>query len=156
MSPGSRLAIVLVAVVALVIGFAALRPADDDAPAPTPDVATAPAEPPASTGLTPLDQTTTLETTVPPEAEPPLIRVVGGKRVDGPEVLEFEAGDDVVFRVRSDVAEEIHVHGYDKYVDLEPGKAATVRIENAKLEGAFEVELHGAGAKIAELRVAPS
>jgi hypothetical protein len=60
----------------------------------------------------------------------------------------------VRFRVRSDVAEELHIHGYDRYVDVAPGRTATVSFP-ASIEGIFEVELHGAGVPLASLRVEP-
>jgi hypothetical protein len=80
--------------------------------------------------------------------------VAGGEPRDGVADLEFGAGEQVRFDVRSDVAEEIHVHGYDLYADLEPGKTTEVRFP-AELEGVFEVELHGSGAPLAELTVEP-
>lgn len=154
MSAGSRIAIVLVAVVALVVGFAALRPSGDE-PSPAPEVATAPADAPTTVTAAEEEAPPTTATT-PPEPEVPTIRTRGGKPLDGVRKLEFEAGDDIVFRVRSDIAEEIHVHGYDTYVDLAPGRTTTVRIEDAGLEGVFEVELHGSATPIAELAVKPS
>jgi heme/copper-type cytochrome/quinol oxidase subunit 2 len=68
--------------------------------------------------------------------------------------LRFDKGERVRFRVRSDVAEELHIHGYDRYVDVAPGRTATVSFP-ASIEGIFEVELHGAGVPLASLRVEP-
>jgi hypothetical protein len=56
--------------------------------------------------------------------------------------------------VRSDRAEEIHIHGYDRYVDVEPGKVERARFP-ARLEGVFEVEAHSDGTLLANLRVEP-
>lgn len=153
----------LAAVVALVVAFAALRPSDDD-PA-GPGVASTPApEPtlPATTEGTPSEPapTTPAEppatTEAPPEPAIPTITVVGGKPKGGVLELEAESGDDIVFRVKSDVKDHVHVHGYDKMFDVSPGKTVTVRIENAELEGKFEVELEDRGIEIAELTVSPS
>ena len=58
------------------------------------------------------------------------------------------------FRVRSETADELHVHGYEIRRDLAPGKIASVSFE-ARIEGVFEVELEGAGEQIAALRVDP-
>ena len=56
--------------------------------------------------------------------------------------------------VRSDVADEVHVHGYDLMADVAPGKP--VRIEfTANLTGRFEIELEDRGKQIAQLTVLP-
>jgi FtsP/CotA-like multicopper oxidase with cupredoxin domain len=68
--------------------------------------------------------------------------------------LEFTEGDTVRFRVRSDVPEEVHIHGYDIAKDLEPGKTTTVSFK-ATITGIFEIEYEHAGEQIAELRVEP-
>lgn len=68
--------------------------------------------------------------------------------------LRFTEGETVRFRARSAEAEEIHVHGYDRYVDLPAGETVTESFE-ASITGIFEVELHGSGEPIAELRVDP-
>ena len=39
--------------------------------------------------------------------------------------LRFEQGETVRFRVRADVADHVHVHGYDLMKDVEPGKTVT-------------------------------
>jgi hypothetical protein len=56
--------------------------------------------------------------------------------------------------VRSSVADEVHVHGYDLMKDVEPGKTVTFSFP-ADITGIFEVELEGAGKQIAQLRVDP-
>ena len=68
--------------------------------------------------------------------------------------LTFDQGDTVRFRVRSDTAEEVHIHGYDIKKDLEPGKTATVSFR-ASITGIFEIELEGSATQIAELKVEP-
>ena len=83
-----------------------------------------------------------------------MIVVKGGEPEGGVAELEFEKDSEVRFTVESDVAEEIHVHGYDVYADLEPDKPTEVAFL-AEIDGVFEVELHGTGAVIAELTVKP-
>jgi len=83
-----------------------------------------------------------------PKPKPPLLQA--GKVTK----LRFEEGETVRFRARSEQAEEIHVHGYDRYVDLPAGKTVTESFK-ASITGIFEVELHGSGEQIAELRVDP-
>jgi hypothetical protein len=83
-----------------------------------------------------------------PKPKPPLLQA--GKVTK----LRFEEGQTVRFRARSAQAEEIHVHGYDRYVDLPAGETVTESFK-ASITGIFEVELHGSGEQIAELRVDP-
>jgi hypothetical protein len=68
--------------------------------------------------------------------------------------LTYDQGDTVRFRVRSDKAEEVHIHGYDIKKDLEPGKTATVSFK-ASITGIFEIEFEGSATQIAELKVEP-
>lgn len=82
------------------------------------------------------------------------IVVRNGKPVGGVQQLEFDAGERVRFTVRSNEADEIHVHGYDVTERLPAGRAVPVSFP-AEIEGIFEVELHGSGMQIAELRVNP-
>jgi len=56
--------------------------------------------------------------------------------------------------VRSDQPGELHIHGYDKYLNLKADKPARTRFK-ANLEGIFEIENHDTTAQIAELRVNP-
>jgi hypothetical protein len=158
MTSRTRLTIIVVALVGLAAAFVSLRPSDDD-PAPATESAATSTAPAETSATTTGEETATPPPTTaaaPPKPKSPFIRTRGGKLVGKVRTLKFESGDDVVFRVLSDITEEIHVHGYDKYVDLKPGKTATVRIENAKLEGVFEVELHGTAEEIVRLEVSPS
>jgi hypothetical protein len=83
-----------------------------------------------------------------PKPEPPL--VTPGKITK----LRFQQGDTVRFRVRSDVSDEVHVHGYDLMKDVEPGRLITFSFP-ADITGIFEIELESAGEQIAQLRVDP-
>ncbi|MFY9488588.1 MAG: hypothetical protein WAP35_07845 [Solirubrobacterales bacterium] len=82
------------------------------------------------------------------EADGPLLRAGSVKEIS------VSNGETVRFRARSDSADELHIHGYDKYVKLPPGKTATYSFK-ANIEGVFEIELHGTGEIVAELRVTP-
>lgn len=84
----------------------------------------------------------------------PTIVVRDGEAVGGIEELEYDAGDEIRFEVSSDVAEEVHVHGYDLMEDVPAGGTASFDF-TAEIEGIFEVELEGLGEQIAELRVNP-
>ena len=112
-----------------------------------------------TTVTTPLPtETTTTETTetTPPPAEPTVVRIVveGGVPKGGIARRTVAKGDKVVLVVTSDVADEVHVHGYDISRDVPAGGTARITFV-AKLPGRFEVELEERGAQIADLTVEP-
>jgi hypothetical protein len=82
------------------------------------------------------------------------ITVRDGKPVGGVKKLSYKSGDRIRFVVTSDVADEVHVHGYDIAKDVEAGGSVRFSFP-AKLEGVFEVELESRKEQIAELRVSP-
>jgi len=77
-----------------------------------------------------------------------------GEPVGGIQELEYDAGDQIRFEVSSDVADEVHVHGYDLMQDVPAGGTVSFDFP-AEIEGIFEVELEGRKEQIAELRVNP-
>ena len=97
-----------------------------------------------------------------PSAQPspsPTAKVIeatyAGGQVSGVEQrIPVKLGEKLVLRFTSDVAEEIHVHGYDLYADLVPGTPAEITFV-ADIPGSFEVELHEAARPLYQLRVAP-
>ena len=93
------------------------------------------------------EATETPEPTPTPKPQPPLIGP--GKVTE----LEFKEGQEIVFRARADGPEEIHVHGYD--IEQEVGTKPVRVAFPATITGIFEIELHGTGEQIAELRVDP-
>lgn len=84
----------------------------------------------------------------------PTIVVRDGEPVGGVEQLEYTAGEDIRFKVESDQAEEIHLHGYDVMKDVPAGGSVTFDVP-AEIEGIFEAEMEGAGVQIAEIQVNP-
>ncbi len=93
-------------------------------------------------------------TAKPVEPSIPAVVVRNGKPVDGVAELEFEAGERVRFQVRSNRADELHVHGYDVERELPAGRPVLIEFP-ATLEGVFEAELHASGEQVAELRIEP-
>jgi hypothetical protein len=83
-----------------------------------------------------------------PKPKPPLLQAGREK------ALTFKEGETVRFRVRSDTAEEVHIHGYDIKKELEPDKTETVSFK-ASITGIFEIELEGSGTLLAQLKVVP-
>jgi hypothetical protein len=96
-----------------------------------------------------------------PEAEKPAEKedvptavVRDGEPVGGVQELEFSVGEQIRFRVSSDAAEEIHVHGYDIAKEVPAG--GTVEFDfPAELEGIYEAKLEELGVQIVELRINP-
>jgi len=153
---GSPLGRVLIALLALVVAGALFlgRPEGDDDSS----------SEPATTGA---QTTTTTTTTAPPEEaeqkpdkpEPPqsriaLIKVVDGEPVDGVAELTFTKGENIRFVVESDVADHVHLHGYDVFQDVAAGGKAEFNVP-ATIEGVFEVELEDRVVPLAEITVEP-
>ncbi len=104
-------------------------------------------------------ETTTTETTTTgtttTEAEKPTvvsIVVVNAAPQGGIVRQTVNKGDRVVLVVKSDVADEIHLHGYDLSRDVTAGGTARLPF-TANVPGRFEVELESRGVQIADLTV---
>ena len=80
------------------------------------------------------------------------VTVKGGRVDGGVQTKDMPLSSEVALTVYSDVSDEVHVHGYDKKVDVTAGSYATVTF-TADIPGQFEVELENAHLKILELRV---
>jgi hypothetical protein len=108
------------------------------------------------TSETTLTTTTTTTTTQPPPSGPTEIRVrvVNGVPESGIVRETVDKGDRVALIVTSDVADHVHVHGYDLFRDLVPGRRARIAFR-ARLPGWFVIELEDRHAQIAELTVNP-
>ena len=84
----------------------------------------------------------------------PTIVIKNGKPVGGITELDYNKGETIRFRVKSDVGDEVHVHGYDLMKDVKPGGTVSFDFP-ASLEGIFEAELESRKEQIVELRVNP-
>jgi hypothetical protein len=147
-NPVARVLVGLAALAAVVVLFVVLAGGDDDNSGNTGTTQTQ-----AATGAT----VTTGQgqaNSKPEKPATPRVVVVGGKPRGGVKRLSYESGDRIQFTVTSDVADEVHVHGYDIAKDVPAG--GTVRFSfPARIEGVFEIELEGRKQQIAELRVSP-
>lgn len=145
-----------IAVVVLAAGYALLKPqrAAENPQAgvampppgdvqPTPHQATAPTTPPANQ-------------VVVANATPNVYDIVvqGGRRISEPAVLKVHRGDDVKFRITSDVADEFHLHGYNLHARVSPEQSVVLQF-TAKLTGRFTYELHKSGKELGALEVYP-
>jgi hypothetical protein len=124
----------------LVAGCSAGTDPDVAAPQPPPPAASAPATTPAPSPTPPISGTV-IEVTY-----------AGGKVTGVEPRVSVALGEPVLLRVTSDVAEQIHVHGYDVVADIPAGGTAEVEF-GADLAGSWEVELHDAGRPMFQLRV---
>jgi hypothetical protein len=141
-----RLAIVAGAIVVLVVAYVVFSGGGDDGK----KAATQPASTQQSTATS-----ATKSATEPAAAPaPPTVRVVNAKPQGGVQKLTFKKGEEVRFRIVSDTADEIHVHGYDLMKDVPKGGSVTFAFKGS-IDGRFVVELEGHGEQIAELDVTP-
>jgi hypothetical protein len=77
-----------------------------------------------------------------------------GKPVGGIADLTYNEGEQVRFKVDSDVSDEVHMHGYDIMKDVKAGGSVSFDFP-ATIEGVFEAELEGRKEQILELTVNP-
>lgn len=125
----------LVAAVALLIGlFVLLRPEEKrEAARPEPQ--------------------TQQEKTSKPQFEELSFTVQGGK-ITALGSLSTTQGRAVVIRVTADVADQVHLHGYDLSKPVAPGQPAELRF-TAATAGRFELELENSGKSLGFLEVQP-
>lgn len=108
-----------------------------------------------TTGTTTSSSTTT--STAPPAPPPPAnVRIVvrGGEPMDGIRNVTVSKGRRVVLIVDSDVADEVHVHGYNLKRDVTPGTPARLPFR-ATINGTVEVELEQRGVPLARITTQP-
>jgi heme/copper-type cytochrome/quinol oxidase subunit 2 len=152
MNRGQRFTFLAIALVIAVVAVVVLADSSEDDTDTGQAAATATATAtPSPQEAAPGDEETPTPTATPtptPKPQPPLL--TAGKVTE----LEFTEGETVRFRVRSDTADHVHVHGYDLMKDVEPGKTTTMSFK-ATITGIFEIELEDAGTEIGELKVEP-
>ena len=157
MSVRQRLTFALIAVAIAVVAVVALAAgggSDDgaDRASSTDAVATPQATPDPQATREPA-ATEEPEPTPTPEPVPRVV-VKEGKPVGGVKELEFTEGERIRFRVVSDVADHVHVHGYDVLEDISAGGQVTFNFK-ATITGIFEAELEDRAEQVVSLRVNP-
>jgi hypothetical protein len=80
------------------------------------------------------------------------VYVVGGKPEGGVKTLTYNKGQQVVFTVVSDVADEIHVHGFNLKKNVAKNGSVTFSFP-ATDQGDHVIELESRGEQIANLEV---
>jgi hypothetical protein len=103
------------------------------------------------TGVSPSKPEKPAKPTPPPV---PQVVVKNGEPRDGVVDLNFEQGETICFSVKSDVEDEVHVHGYDVSKEVSAGGTAKFSFP-AEITGVFEVELEHSAVPIANIQVNP-
>jgi len=80
--------------------------------------------------------------------------VLAGGTVERVQRFDIPLDSAVRVTIAGDVADEIHLHGYDLHADVTPQTEAVLEFD-ATIPGVFEIELEGSGLLIGELQVAP-
>jgi hypothetical protein len=139
------LAIAALAVVAAIVLFVVLR--DDDSDSGGSSATTPAAQAPQQGGV---------GGNKPQQIEPKVATIVvrGAEPVGGVQDLTFKHGDRIRFIVKSDVTDEVHLHGYDIPKPVKAGGQVEFNVP-ASLEGVFEVELEQRVVPLAEVTVNP-
>ncbi len=155
---GSRMRrITATGVVAGVLGVAAGCGGDGDSGS----VSTA--APDVTTATTPVETAAATPEPKQPEPKPKpeqpaviTVKIVvnDGRAVGGILRPRVKKGQKLTLVVTADVADHVHLHGYDKTVDVAPGRPAKLPF-TATIPGRFEVELEDSGVQIAEVEVRP-
>jgi hypothetical protein len=147
LSGRQRAALIVGAIAVLVVAYVLIRGGSDD------DKDNAATQATQSTQTTQSAPSTSTDE-APAEPAVPTVRVVDAKPQGGVKKLDFDKGDQIRFKVVSDTADEIHVHGYDLMKDVEKGGSVSFSFKGS-IDGRFVVELEDHGEQIAELDVAP-
>ena len=82
------------------------------------------------------------------------IVVKNKKIVSGPETIQVNQGDQVKLTFTVDEDEEIHLHGYDKALDVKKDVPASEEF-TANLSGSFSFELENSKTDLGVLQVQP-
>ena len=145
----ARWIVLAAGLVVVVTLFLLLRPGDEDgAPGrtPSPSPSTTEAGPTAQPTAGPTETSTAV-----PDAREIEIEVEEGS-VNGPNTVRVARGERVRLVVSADVADEVHVHGYDLMADVAPRSPAVIAFR-ADAPGVFEVELEAEGLLLVQLQV---
>ena len=110
------------------------------APSPSPTESDSPA--PSAAPTTP----------APAEGQTINVTVAGGQVTGDTGRVPVPVGETVNIVVTSDVADEIHLHGYDVSVPVTPDAPATLTFQ-ATIPGVFEVELEELGTPLLSVQV---
>jgi hypothetical protein len=144
------------AVALAIVLFFVLRPDDDEDATPSANTTTEEETTAPGTTTTATQTTETSPTTAEGPPPPTELRITyaNGRIRGGVQRFTVNKGERVVIVVRSDVEDEVHLHGYDLLVGVEPGKRARISFRATDV-GSFEIEFESRHLPLAELEVVP-
>jgi len=108
----------------------------------------------STTTQTTAGTTTAPATTTTAAVDLPRIKVEDGVKTEGLDTISVRVGETVRFEVETDIADEVHVHGYDLAFETVPDEEVLVEFV-ADATGIFEVEIEGLGLHIVDIEVTP-
>lgn len=123
-------------------------------PAPGDGAGTTPTAPPAAPSAGPPPAGAQPSTAGQPAGETVRLSYSGQQAGGDTGRAEVPLGSTVSLVVSGDTADEVHLHGYDRYFDVPAGGSATLTF-TADIPGVFEVELHDQGLLLTQLQVTP-
>lgn len=82
------------------------------------------------------------------------ITIVKGKLAKTPETIQVKQGETISWQILSDEEGELHLHGYNKSVDLKKNLPTTLTF-TANLTGHFTYELENTHTELGALEVLP-
>ena len=156
MSPVAKGMVAGVAVVAAVVLFFVIRDGDDAQPSSSAAQTTSIGSD-QNSGPKPgqaADKPEEPKPEKPEEPEVATIVVKGGQPLGGVQELSFSEGEAIRFVVESDVADHVHLHGYDVMQDVAAGGRTEFDVP-ATISGVFEAELEDSVVPVAEITVEP-
>ena len=120
----------------------------------TPAATTPSASSPAAPSSTAASPSEPAQTSSSPAAKGQLVELAVAKnKVTGPRGrVKVKLGSTVTLRVTSDVADEVHLHGYDEHADVTAGGTVDLTF-TANVLGVFEVELESRALQLTQLQV---
>lgn len=119
-----------------------------------PSIALPPAEPlatPPTAGQGTEPSAGMTETPATPAGTVVTIDYAGGEATGDTGRITVEVGEPITLKVTSDVNIEVHIHGADRYLAVEPG-VETVQEFTQDAPGVYEVELHGGGGVLTRIQ----
>lgn len=82
------------------------------------------------------------------------LQIEKNRIASGPSAIRLVQGDEITLNIRTDRADELHIHGYDLRANLLPGQVVSLTFI-ATVTGRFGIELHKAHVAIGAVEVYP-
>lgn len=89
----------------------------------------------------------------PPAVQTIRLSYAGGAPGGQPGRVPVPLGTTVSLVASGDTADQVHLHGYDRYLEVPAGGAPATLTFTADIPGVFEVELHDSGLLLTQLEV---